>query len=223
MKLSKKTISILKNFVGINNSIAIKSGSSISTIAVTKNIYAAADIEEEFPINFSIYDLSEFVLSFDLFSNDPELKFENDKFVTFVDGKNSVKYFFTDPEVIISPPDKKPNLGECQFRFTLDSIMYEKMLKSICTMKFPDLCIESDGSDVKLIMKDKDNSTSNSFSIEVGTSTNRFRYNLKTENFKILKGNYNVELYGKAVKFSNTADSLEYIIALEPDSTFEQL
>lgn len=222
MKLSKKTLSILKNFVGINNSISIKSGNDIATIAVTKNIYACAKIEEEFPINFSIYDLSEFVQSYDLFT-DPELDFSNDKFVKFIDGKLSVKYFFTDPEVIISAPDTKPNLGQCQFKFTLDPIAYEKVTRAFNYLKFPDLCIECDGDVVNLIAKDKDNSTSNSFSIEVGNSPNRFRYNLKTENFRILKGNYDVELYSKAVKFSNTSDTLEYVIALEPDSTFEQL
>jgi len=222
MKLSKKTLSILKNFVGINNSIAIKPGSTIATIAVTKNIYASATIEEEFPIGFAIYDLAEFAQSFDLFANDPELNFTNDKFVKFVDGKLSVKYFFTDPEVIISAPDTKPNLGESQFNFNLDVVTFEKLMRAFNTMKFPDLCIECDGSDVNVICKDKDNNTSNTFSIEVGNSSDTFRYNLKTENFKILKGNYKVNLYSKAVKFTNTVDKLEYIIALEPDSSFQK-
>ena len=223
MKLSKKTLSILKNFTGINNSIFIKTGNTLNTIAVTKNIYASAQIEEEFPTSFAIYDLSEFVQSFDLFVEDPELDFTNDKFVKFLENKVSVKYFFTDPEVIISAPNTKPNLGECEFKFNIRSDIFEKLMRASLTMKLPDLCVECDGGDAKIITKDKDNSTSNSYSFEVGESPNTFRYNLKTENIKILKGSYSVELYHKAARFINSSDSLEYIIALEPDSSFQQL
>ena len=61
MKLSENTLAILKNFSGINNSILVKSGNKLRTISVAKNILAEAEIIEEFPKNFAIYDLSKFL------------------------------------------------------------------------------------------------------------------------------------------------------------------
>ena len=46
MKLSESTITILKNFASINQSILVKSGSSLRTISVMKNILAEAEIKE---------------------------------------------------------------------------------------------------------------------------------------------------------------------------------
>ena len=47
MKLSDNTLTILKNFAGINNSILVKGGTRLRTISVAKNILAEADITEE--------------------------------------------------------------------------------------------------------------------------------------------------------------------------------
>ena len=44
MKLSDTTLTVLKNFAGINNSILVKEGSRLRTISVAKNILAEADI-----------------------------------------------------------------------------------------------------------------------------------------------------------------------------------
>ena len=61
MKLSDKTHTILKNFAGINNSILVKQGNQLRTISVAKNILAEAEIEEDFPREFAIYDLNQFL------------------------------------------------------------------------------------------------------------------------------------------------------------------
>ena len=49
MKLSDKTLSLLKNFSTINQSILFKKGTKLSTISVMKNILAEATIEDELP------------------------------------------------------------------------------------------------------------------------------------------------------------------------------
>ena len=48
MKLSDSTLTVLKNFAGINNSILVKEGKKLRTISVAKNILAEANITEEF-------------------------------------------------------------------------------------------------------------------------------------------------------------------------------
>ncbi len=61
MILSKRTIDILKNCSGINQSILIKKGSKIRTISELKNCLFEADIDEVFPCDFAIYDLANFL------------------------------------------------------------------------------------------------------------------------------------------------------------------
>ena len=61
MKLSEKTVNLLKNFASINQSIAFKKGNTLRTMSVMKNILAEAEIEEEFPKDFAIYDLVQFL------------------------------------------------------------------------------------------------------------------------------------------------------------------
>ena len=55
MKLSDSTLTVLKNFAGINNSILVKEGSQLRTISVAKNILAEADIPEDFPRDCLLY------------------------------------------------------------------------------------------------------------------------------------------------------------------------
>ena len=54
MKLSDKTLTVLKNFAGINNSILVKQGTQLRTISVAKNILAEAVIDEEFSRDFAV-------------------------------------------------------------------------------------------------------------------------------------------------------------------------
>ena len=61
MKLTDSTLTVLKNFAGINNSILVKQVSKLRTISVAKNILAEADISEDFPKDVARYDLNQFL------------------------------------------------------------------------------------------------------------------------------------------------------------------
>ena len=63
MKLSDRTINLLKNFASINQSILFKQGKSLRTISVMKNILAEQNIDEDIPQEFGVYDLSQFLNS----------------------------------------------------------------------------------------------------------------------------------------------------------------
>ena len=60
MKFSKETIGILKNFSAINSNLALLGGNKLSTISNEETVVAYAEISEEIPKSFGIYDLSEF-------------------------------------------------------------------------------------------------------------------------------------------------------------------
>ena len=135
MKLSDNTLTILKNFAGINNSILVKQGTRLRTISVAKNILAEADIIEEFPRNFAVYDLNQFLNGLGL-HKDPELDFTNDSHIVIREGKRRVKYFFADPNVIISPPEKEIQLPSQDVCFQLESASLEKLVKAAAFINF---------------------------------------------------------------------------------------
>jgi hypothetical protein len=221
MKLSDKTLSLLKNFSSINQSLLFKSGDKIRTISVMKNIFAEATITETIPKNFGIYDLNQFLSGISLHS-DPEIIFNNESHLVIKGGGNTTKYYFADPSIIVSPPEKEISLPSEDVCFQLISEQLDKLIKAAGVYQLPDLTAIGDGKTINLLVRDKENSTSNEFSINVGETNSVFKFNFKVENIKIVPGKYEVVISApKMARFANSAIDLRYYIALEPDSTYE--
>ena len=221
MKLSDKTLTLLKNFSSINQSILFKKGSSLKTISVMKNILAEATIEEDLPTDFGIYDLNQFLNGLGLHQN-PDLDFENEGHVVIREGRSRTKYFFADPNVIVTPPDKEITLVSEDVSFELSTSQLDKLLKAAAIYQLPDLAVVGGDGVVKIVVRDKKNDTSNDFSIVVGETDSTFSFNFKVENIKILPGTYDVVVSQKLLsRFTCRDYDLTYYIALEPDSTFE--
>ena len=220
MKLSDTTVSLLKNFSSINQSILFKEGNKLRSISVMKNILAEATVSEDFPKDFGIYDLTQFLNGISLHQN-PELDFSKDEYVTIREGKARSKYFFADPSVIVSPPEKEITLPSEDVEFTISSQILDKLKKASSVYQLPDISVIGDGETIKLVARDKKNDTSNNFDVEVGETTEVFTFNFKEENLKILPGTYDVVVSSKLLsRFSSQNMDLTYYIALEPDSTF---
>ena len=220
MKLSDSTLSLLKNFSTINQSILFKQGTRLRTISVMKNILAEATIAEEFPKDFGIYDLNQYLNGLALHNN-PELNFENDGYVVIKEGRSRSKYFFADPSVIITPPEKSIDLPSEDVTFDLSTDQLDKLLKAAAIYQLPDLAVVGKDGVVKVVVRDKKNDTSNDFAITVGETDATFSFNFKVENIKILPGTYSVVVSQKLLsRFTNKNQDLVYFIALEPDSTF---
>ena len=221
MKLSDKTLSLLKNFSTINQSILFKKGTKLSTISVMKNILAEATIEDELPKDFGIYDLGQFLNGLSL-HNDPELDFQDDSYVVIKEGRSRSKYFFADSNCIVTPPEKTLTLPDETVTFDLSTDQLDKLLKAAAIYQLSDLSVVGGEGVVKVLVRDKKNETSNDFSIIVGETDATFSFNFKVENIKILPGNYNVVVSQKLLsRFTSMNQDLTYYIALEPDSTFE--
>ena len=221
MKLSDSTMTLLKNFSNINQSLLFKQGQSLRTISVMKNILAEATIEEELPQDFGIYDLNQFLNGMSL-HNDPELDFgKSDSYVVIREGKSGSKYFFADPNVIITPPDKTLTLPTEDVAFVLNTQNLDRLLKAAAVYQLPDLSAVGSNGVVKLLVRDKKNDTSNDFSIIVGETDKTFEFNFKVENIKLIPGSYEVIVSKSGLsKFMSRDRDLTYFIALEPDVEF---
>ena len=222
MELSEKTLKILQNFTTINQSLAFKEGRKLRTISVMKNVLAEAEIEEYIPKDFAIYDLPQFLNTLALY-RDPDIDVStNPNFAHIKAGTSQrSKYFFSDPSVIVAPPEKEMVLPSEDISFNIGEEQLAKALKSASILQLPDLSVVGGEGAIKVVVSDRKNDTSNEFALVVGQTDKEFSFNFKIENIKLITGTYQVSISSKNLaKFYNTDYKLTYFIALEPDSTY---
>ena len=216
MRLSEQTVSLLKNFAGINQNIQFKTGNRLQTISAQKNILVNAEVPESFPSDFAIYDLNKMLGAMSVFQ-DPELEI-GDKTMK-VAGK--VNYMFADPSMIISPPEKELSFPEAEVTFTLTKGDFSQVIKAASVLGLPHVCVEGKDGKLSIVATDVNNSSSDEFKTELGETDKTFNMVFKIENLKILDGNYEVFVSSKGISnFKNKDVDLEYFIALEPDSKY---
>ena len=223
MELSENTLNVLRNFSGINQNILIKSGTNLKTISEARNVVATADVTEEFPKDFGIYDLNEFIGVMGLVDS-PSLKFEDD-FVTVSDssGRSKVKYFYAAEETLTSPT-KDVTMPEADVKFTLDNDTLNKLKKAASTLGHSEVSIKAKDGVLSLSVVENQNATSNAFSIDIDGEFKQdavFNFIISISNLKILPGDYDVEISSKLItQFKNKELPLTYWIALEKSSTY---
>ena len=218
--LSKKTLDVLKNFSTINSSIVFRKGSTVRTISNAENILAKFTGEEVFPSDFAIYDLSQFLSGISLF-NDPQLEFTSNDFVSIRGGRTSAKYYFSDPEITLkSAPEKNVNFPGADLQFNLTGEELLQLQKASAVYGLPDLTFQSEeGLDtIKLILRDKENDTSNTYDLSVaGCCTGTYSLDVKIDNIRVLPGDYSIKVSKALIsEWSNANVDLTYYIALEP-------
>ena len=151
------------------------------------------------------------------------LDFKNESYVSIREGKTRSKYFFADPAVIVTPPDKSITLPSEDVSFELNTQQLDKLLKAAAVYGVPDLSVIGENGVVKIVVRDKKNDTSNDYAVVVGETAASFCLNFKVENIKILPGSYNVTISSKLLsRFVSEDKNLVYYIALEPDSTYDE-
>jgi len=219
MKISTNTRDVLKNFSTINSGIRVKQGNKVETISNMKNILAVATVSEEFPKDFAIYNLPEFLGATSLLE-DPDFEF-NDASLSIADDSSSLSYFYASEGMVIAP-DKIITMPEAEISFDISTQLLNDLNKAASVLGVNDLILESDGTKVTLTVKDKKNTTSNTFSRIVGEGNgDTYTMYFKIENLKVLEGSYAVSVSSKGISHFNNKDiDLEYFIALEPDSKF---
>lgn len=217
--LSKKTLDVLKNFATINSSIVFRKGSTVRTISNAENILAKFTGEEVFPNDFAIYDLSQFLSGISLFS-DPQLEFDNESFVNIRGGRQSARYYFSDPEITLkSAPEKNVKFPGADIQFNLSGEELIQLQKASAVYSLPDLTFHTEADNtVRLILSDRENDTSNTYDLTVaGCATGTYSLDVKIENIRLLPGDYNVKVSKHLIsEWTNQNVDLTYYIALEP-------
>ena len=215
MKLSNETLNVLKNFSTINQGIQFKQGKKLTTVSSSKTVLAQANLTDEFPEEFCIYDLNQF-LSVHSLNKDTELAFD-DANVIFKSGKSKIKYRKTAKDMIVTPPEKELTLPSQDCSFTLSAEDYNSIMNTAKVLSSPHIAVKSEGDTIELVAFDANDNSAHTQSIEVGSGNGK-QYNVvfKTENIKLIPGSYDVVISFKGIgHFKNTKEDIQYWIAFE--------
>ena len=216
MKLSKDTLDTLKNFATINTNILVREGNTLSTISTGKNIFARAEIKETFPREFAVYDLNS-LLSLLTVMEDTDVDF-GDESLKVTKGSSVFEYFYADPNIIVSAPDKSIEVDNF-FQFDLTKEDIDMILKAAAITAAPMLSVIGDGTQVVITVGDPATPKSNSFRQVIGQTVKKFDARLAVENFKVIPGAHKVILSEKKFMFLESSKrDTKYWLALERSS-----
>jgi len=223
MKLSKDTLDVLKNFASINSGIEFKKGNTIRTMSSGKTVLAKATLKDEFPQDFCVYDLNQF-LSIHSSSDSTEIDFD-EKNVVFIFGpKKSTTYRKTAREMIVTAPDKELSLPSVDITFTLTKEDLADLLKHASLIQSSHVAVESDGETINLSAFNAKDDSANVHKSEIGEGNGKkFKMVFLVDNLKMISGSYDVEISAKGLaSFKNKSVDLQYWVATESkESKFE--
>ena len=220
--MNEKTLEILRNFATINQNILVKQGKTLRTISEARNVLAKAEIEEEFPLDFGVYNLNEFIGALSLVDK-PNLSFK-ENYVEIGDssGRSKIKYFFASQDTL-TYSEKDITMPDAEVKFSLDESTIKRLKNAASTLGHKELIITGNNNLINLSVSDSQNSTANSYTIDVdGTyESEMFKFILDIENLKILNGSYDVNISSKLISnLINKDTNIQYWIALEKTSNY---
>lgn len=214
MNISDNTLSVLKNFSGINQNLAVKSGNKIRTISPQKTVMAVAQVEDKFDSPFAIYDLNQFLSAVSLFEK-PNFVFE-DSNVVVANGKSSIRYFYADESMVMSAPDRDIELPDTLVEFKLSVNDLKSTMQAASVLQAPNWSVVGNGSTIEIVVGDVKNSTSNNYRVTVGATSEEFEVVFKVDNLKMMQRDYNVAVSSKGIShFTTEKGDLQYFVATE--------
>lgn len=218
MKLSERTLTILKNFSKFNDGILIPVGSTLKTMTAQRNVFVTASVEESFEVEVPLYNVTEFLAALTLFK-DPDLEF-TDTCVEISAGTNkdkqSIQYHYADKSVIIYP-EKDIKIPKFDLEFPLSAANLESVLNAGRVLNLPNVTLTTKDGDLIMRAQDAANPSSNKFDVVVGEAgdTPAFEVNFKMENLRLLELDYTVGVSFKGIaEFKNEKFGISYAVGL---------
>lgn len=196
LKLSQNTIAIMKNFARIADSLVVRRGNELWTVAQSGATIAIAQIEEEFQSDFAIYELKRFLGILSL-HKDPEIIFDEGS-ATFLEGKRKTSYSLSDIDSIkvtvdrdyVREIDSSVDESDPVIQFDLQWSEIEFANNALSQLGLPYYVIESTKGTIRWGAFDKKNSRSHKSMAEVGRADAEVSAFIQAQNFNPLKSDY---------------------------------
>jgi len=213
MNLSDKTISVLKEFAGINPSIAISPGNVLKTVSPSKTIIAKNTVEDNFPVEIALHNLSKFLGVISIM-DEPEFDFKKDKVVIKDKNGYTTTLFYAALDTIVAAPKKDIDLPSIDAAFALKADVITKIHKAASVLQVPEIVIVGHGGKITVTAEDVANKSGDTFKLDIGECEDDFKVVFKVENLKILPLDYAVTVSNKGLAHFETDDK-SYWVASE--------
>jgi len=128
---------------------------------------------------------------------------------------------YTDPTMVISPPNKEVSLPSVDIVFNLTSDDLNKVQRALSVLKVPEMSIVGEDGTIYVKAMNNKSSSSDSFSIAVGVTEKAFNMIFKAENLKLMNNDYEVSLSSKGIS-QFKSNSIVYWVATEAQSKYEE-
>lgn len=220
MKLSAQTLSILRNFASIEQTMFFRAGNVVST--QTEKIYARATIEETIPEEFAVSELSR-LLSVISLLEDPDIDVDSRRLI-ISNSNDSVTFPCADPRFVNQPPEDGVKISTFEVEFNLTASQLAKLSKSLSVIGASHVIIRGADGDITVeaasLQRGSEEPTGMAYRTVIGKTTQSFKMTFLSETFRMLQGDYKVSISRrKVVRF--LTDRLEYwIVAESKNSVF---
>lgn len=214
MKISSDTLSVLKNFSAINQSVLLRPGNTIRTISPQKTIMAQAEVADNIDGSAAIYDLSRFLATINLMK-DAEVEFGEDRF-NIASGGKRVSYTYAAESMIVTPPDREIKIPDPDAVVSVTWEDIDSVIRAAGVLGLGEIGFSSDGKTVTMSAVSMKNKSSDRYDVvvsEVETEPFSGMY-IKTENLRLLPRDYTVSLSSKGMAHFKASD-VQYWVAIE--------
>lgn len=224
--LTESTQRILKNFATISTSILLREGTTQKTMSASKSILAIAELPDAWPQDTAVYQLPELLSNLSVFEK-PVLEFEDKTFIIRgVQSPSHVVYPYSDPSVVVSPPEKSFNLANPSAVFTLSPKVVAEIKKLSAINNLPTVLIDADATKKTVLVQPQDekNPSSRVYSYpvhstpdQIATLAQSVTCKFKREHFDLLmEGGYTVTMGNwPYIHFQHQTEPVSYFIVLQ--------
>lgn len=227
MKISKKTLSVLKNFAQVvNNTIKFEPGNKICAVHELDIVAASYACEEQFTQSCTIFDVQQLINVLSTLK-EPELDFQPTQLL-IQEGRRKIKYRYAD-EVIHNKTkfvsEFKVPEPVVSFKFGDDEFAFIR--KNSDLLVLPHFCVEGREGQLSMSLTDYHNPGCNAVELDCEQETDKtFKFYFDMANLRFIPGSYNVSIIfigsGKNTKaagiFKSEDLTTDYFVQLDRKS-----
>ena len=230
MKLSDKTLTILRNYASINSNVLIQPGTALKTVNDSMSIFATTETDDVFPVKVGIYDLTEFLAIISLL-DEGNIDFDfRENNVLITNGKAKTNYFYADPRVLKQYPQNDIQMPDPFVTFTISGATLGQLKQAATIFGHPNISFYSDGSVIFARVFDLQTPDGSDFVVDVATMEEpvEFNYIFEIGNFKYLvqSDSYNIALAakgkGKIAKIKSLEPKIDYFVVASSASVLNE-
>lgn len=219
MKLTKETLSVMKNFAAINPSLRLTPGNFIMTKSVNGVAYAEATIADEIDTELNIYDLPNFLSILGQLGEGSEISLSNGDIV-IQNGRAKVNLPDAESAVIVVPKQRL-RMPPADVEFDMKAEDLAEILKISRAVGADRIAITSRNGYISIdafAVEDGENArTRYSLTVCPYEGTNNFSFVINLENVSVVVSDYKINISSKgAAQFQGLNTS--YVFVLETSS-----